>query len=88
MTTFHQAAVLGRRYTGEEAKAHGIVNSVAEGSSLVKAATTLAKQHTGADAYDRNNLHLMKSSVYEKVLDQRYVYQQDYHRNEGLFSRL
>lgn len=63
----HKLAVaLGKRYTGEEAKAAGIVNELSSLEELKESALAAAERLAG-DGLDRKSLTTMKLDLYKDV---------------------
>ena len=63
--TLHKAAVLGQRYTAEEAKEAGIVDEVCPMSKLEETALLAATRLTGRDGLDRRTLSSIKQDLYK-----------------------
>ena len=66
MTEHKLAIVLGKRYTGEEAKAAGIVNEVSSPEELKDSAIAAANKLAG-DGLDRKTLATLKYDLYRDV---------------------
>ena len=60
----HKAAVLGLKYTGEEAKEAGIIDKVCPMSELEETALTAARKLAGKDGLDRQTLSSIKYDLY------------------------
>ena len=63
----HEAAVLGRRYTGEEAKENKIVDEVCPMSQLEERALAAADKLAGKEGLDRRTLAALKGDLYRDV---------------------
>ena len=60
--------VLGRRYTGEEARAAGIVDEVAPLDHLKETAISAANRLAGSEGLDRKTLSTLKRDLYRDVV--------------------
>ena len=65
--TLHKAAVLGLRYTAEEAKEAGIVDEVCPMSKLEEIALSAAVRLAGKDGLDRRILSAIKRDLYRDM---------------------
>lgn len=66
-SALHEAVVLGRRYTAEEAKEAKIVNEVCSISKLEETALTAAGRLAGKDGLDRRTLATIKHDLYRNA---------------------
>ena len=62
------SVVLGRRYTGEEARAAGIVDEVCPLAQLKSVAMAAAVRLAGKDGLDRKTLSAIKHDLYRDVV--------------------
>eukprot|EP00914_Ancora_sagittata_P009411 GHVO01017993.1.p1 GENE.GHVO01017993.1~~GHVO01017993.1.p1 ORF type:complete len:125 (-),score=8.02 GHVO01017993.1:98-472(-) len=83
--TVHQAAVLGRRFTGEEAVKAGIVTQVVPGPVLPQA-VCLAREVYPKDGYDRSTLQAFKFGDYDFLRESNSV--EDFKKLTGPTSKL
>jgi enoyl-CoA hydratase/carnithine racemase len=64
----HEAVVLGRRYTGEEAKESKMVDEVCPMSQLEERALAAANKLAGKDGLDRRTVAAIKRDLYRDTL--------------------
>ncbi|XP_067672057.1 uncharacterized protein [Haliotis asinina] len=64
-----QAAVLGTKFTAEEAARYGIIDLAAAPETLMQDAVTLAKKTLGRQPYDRTTLAQFKADLYSSLKD-------------------
>ena len=62
----HEAVIMGRRYTGPEAHAAGIVQQVVPGTQLLNTAVDFATK-LGAQGIDQGSLGNMKEDMYSHI---------------------
>ncbi|XP_071088765.1 uncharacterized protein [Haliotis cracherodii] len=65
----HDLAVLGKRYTAEEARDYGIVDVATSSEDLMSSARSLVNQYTSKQKYDRDTLKAFKEDLYREVVD-------------------
>ncbi|XP_067652043.1 uncharacterized protein [Haliotis asinina] len=65
----HDLAVLGKRYTAEEAKDYGIVDLTSSQEDLMSSARALANQYTSKQKYDRDTLRAFKEDLYRDIVN-------------------
>ena len=64
----HEAVVLGRRYTAEEAKESKMVDEVCPMSQLEERALAAANKLAGKEGLDRRTLAAIKSDLYRDTV--------------------
>ena len=64
----HEAVVLGRRYTAEEAKESKMVDEVCPMSQLEERALAAANKLAGKEGLDRRTLTTIKSDLYRDTV--------------------
>ena len=64
----HEAAVMGRRYTGAEAKDYGIVHVTSSAETVLSSAIHVAKQLVSHGGYDKETIQIIKNKAYREVL--------------------
>ena len=64
----HASMVLGRRYTGDQAKAAGIVEETCPISQLQRVALAAAERLAGRDGLDRRTLSVLKQDLYRDAV--------------------
>ena len=62
------SVVLGRKYTGKEAKAAGIVDELCLQAQLKSTAITAACRLVGSEGLDRRTLTVLKRDLYRDVV--------------------
>ena len=60
----HEAVVLGRKYTAEEAKEAKIIDEVCSMSKLISTAVEAAKRLAGKEGFDRKTISAIKHDFY------------------------
>ncbi len=66
---YHEAVVLGRRYTGDEAAAAGIVQAKCPPGQALDTALTWVQKALPKGGYSRDNLANMKEDIYGYIFD-------------------
>lgn len=64
----HEAVVLGRRYTAEEAKESKMVDEVCPMSQLEERALAAANKLAGKEGLDRRTLAAIKNDLYQDTV--------------------
>ena len=68
--TYTDAVVLAKRYTGSKSLENRIVHAVVPSSLLLPESIQVLKSFYGKSGYSRKSLQLMKSDVYQDVINQ------------------
>ena len=83
----HEAVVMGKQYTAEEALGKGIISLACDNSQLLSNALSLANKITKRGPYNRQNLQNMKTLMYKELVDSM-ERQRKMREPSGLLGRL